>query len=177
MKEKILDYPQQEVSHQRLAGFRLRAGAFVIDFVLLFLVHMAISPYLSPYLGWHFDLKLFGLQFTAPYFLLSIPYYTLLESSARQATLGKMVVGLKVGDSQGHRISLPNSLGRCLAAYLSTVPLYIGYFMVIWTTRKQALHDKLAGTTVFIVAPSGNAPSLQRANVPGPAEAQSNQSL
>ncbi|WP_210486812.1 RDD family protein [Rufibacter aurantiacus] len=75
-------------------------------------------------------------------------YKSVMESSSWQATLGKRALNLKVTDEQGNRISYGRSLGRSLANILSYIILLIGYIMAAFTSRKQALHDKLAGTLV-----------------------------
>jgi uncharacterized RDD family membrane protein YckC len=72
-----------------------------------------------------------------------------MESSSRQATLGKMAVGIKVGNEQGQRISPANALGRVASKILSGLILYIGYIMVGFDARKQGLHDKIASTVVY----------------------------
>ncbi|KAA3436040.1 RDD family protein [Rufibacter hautae] len=81
-------------------------------------------------------------------FVLSLLYKSILESSSWQATLGKRALNLKVTDEQGKRISFSRSLGRSVATYLSGAIMAIGYIMAAFTSRKQALHDKLAGTLV-----------------------------
>lgn len=49
---------------------------------------------------------------------------------------------------QGGRISLGQAFIRYFAKFLSAMILYIGFMMAGWTEKKQALHDKLAGTLV-----------------------------
>ncbi len=75
-------------------------------------------------------------------------YYTLLESSAWQATLGKKMLGMKVIDMDGNRISFGKANARYWSKIISAVILYIGFIMVAFTERKQGLHDKIAGTLV-----------------------------
>lgn len=81
-------------------------------------------------------------------FLLKWLYFTLLESSASQATLGKAVIGIRVTDMQGRRISLLKANARYWAKILSAITLGFGYLMAGFTKRKQALHDMVAGTLV-----------------------------
>ena len=76
-------------------------------------------------------------------------YEAALTSSSRQATLGKMAMGLKVTDMQGGRISFLQATGRHFAKWASTFTLMIGYLIQPFTERKQALHDMLAGTLVI----------------------------
>lgn len=82
------------------------------------------------------------------YFAIAGLYYALMESSAAQASVGKMALGIKVVDRDGRRLSFPHALGRWCAAALSYLTLYIGFLMAAFTQRKQALHDIVAGTFV-----------------------------
>jgi uncharacterized RDD family membrane protein YckC len=75
-------------------------------------------------------------------------YEAFMESSSYQATLGKMIFGMKVTDLNGNRISFERATGRHFAKWLSAMILGIGYLMVAFTERKQGLHDLLAGTLV-----------------------------
>ncbi|MFZ0796507.1 MAG: RDD family protein [Terriglobales bacterium] len=75
-------------------------------------------------------------------------YEAFMESSSYQATLGKMIFGMKVTDLNGNRISFERATGRHFAKWLSGLVLCVGYIMVGLTERKQGLHDLLAGTLV-----------------------------
>jgi uncharacterized RDD family membrane protein YckC len=81
--------------------------------------------------------------------MLSWIYYASLESSAWQATLGKKILGLKVTDLAGNRISFARASGRFFGKILSGMILGIGFLMAGFTERKQALHDILAGCLVL----------------------------
>jgi uncharacterized RDD family membrane protein YckC len=75
-------------------------------------------------------------------------YYALMESSAKQATVGKMAIGVRVTDENGARISFARATGRHFGKYLSMLCLGIGFIMVGLTKRKQGLHDLMAKTFV-----------------------------
>ncbi len=76
-------------------------------------------------------------------------YYALLESGPGQATYGKRIVGLRVTDMTGARISFGHASGRFFGKIITgLLPLAIGYIMAGFTERKQALHDLIAGTLV-----------------------------
>jgi uncharacterized RDD family membrane protein YckC len=75
-------------------------------------------------------------------------YEAFMLSSPYQATLGKMIFGMKVTDLYGNRISFGRATGRHFAKWISGMILGIGYIMVGFTERKQGLHDILAGTLV-----------------------------
>jgi uncharacterized RDD family membrane protein YckC len=72
-------------------------------------------------------------------------YASVMESSAYQATVGKMARGLKVTDLNGNRISFPRALGREL---VKCVTLFIVCAIAGFTARKQGLHDMIVGTLV-----------------------------
>jgi uncharacterized RDD family membrane protein YckC len=81
--------------------------------------------------------------------IVSWLYFALLESSPKQATLGKMALGIKVTDLDGNRISFGRATGRFFAKIISGVILMIGYIMAAFTAKKQALHDIIASTLVI----------------------------
>ena len=72
-----------------------------------------------------------------------------MESSANQGTVGKMAMGIKVGDAKGNVISTGNAVGRYFAKIISGLLLCIGYLMILWDDKKQGIHDKLADTYVY----------------------------
>jgi uncharacterized RDD family membrane protein YckC len=77
-------------------------------------------------------------------------YYALMESSNKQATLGKMAIGIIVTDLSGNRISFGRATGRYFGKILSGLILNIGYIMAGFTEKKQALHDIIAGCLVVM---------------------------
>ena len=91
-------------------------------------------------------------------------YYAFMESSSKQATLGKMALGIIVTDLEGRRIGFGKATGRHFAKILSALIIGIGFLMVAFTQRKQGLHDILAGTLVV----KGQAPSQATPMTPPP---------
>jgi uncharacterized RDD family membrane protein YckC len=75
-------------------------------------------------------------------------YAALMESSEYQGTVGKMALGIKVTDMYGRRISFGRATGRHFAKILSSLTVFVGYIMVVFTERKQGLHDMIAGCLV-----------------------------
>lgn len=86
-------------------------------------------------------LQLFGVVFQWLYFVIQ-------ESSEAQATLGKRMIGIKVTDLDGHRVSFGRATGRYFAKILSVFTLAVGYLIQPFTEKKQAMHDILAGCLV-----------------------------
>jgi uncharacterized RDD family membrane protein YckC len=74
-------------------------------------------------------------------------YFAVFESSSWQATPGKKIIGVKVTDLQGERITLGKAILRNVGRIASSV-LYIGYIIIGFTQKKQGLHDMIAGTLV-----------------------------
>jgi uncharacterized RDD family membrane protein YckC len=85
-------------------------------------------------------------------FVASWLYFALMESSSRQATIGKMALGIIVTDLDGNRIGFGRATGRYFAKILSALPFLIGYLLAAFNARKQALHDLIARTLVVTKA-------------------------
>jgi uncharacterized RDD family membrane protein YckC len=76
-------------------------------------------------------------------------YFVAFEASSWQATPGKRLLGLRVARVDGRRPSVATAIGRNLARTLCGLTLGLGYLSIVWTRRKQGLHDLLAGTVVI----------------------------
>lgn len=149
----ILDAPAPAQRRLEYAGFWIRVVAAIIDWVVLSILSRIVSyAFFNSYSTDIIDT--FDLEFLFSFYFLvgmgiRIIYFSLMESSSRQATLGKMAVGIRVGDEKGDRISFINALGRSFAKILSALILFIGYIMVAFDDRNQGLHDKIASTVVY----------------------------
>lgn len=134
-------------SQVEYAGFWVRVGATIIDTLLVMAV--TLPPLISLY-GWQY-LNSKGIAGPAD-LLISwvLPAVAVVWFwTKRQATPGKMVLSLRVVDAaSGQALSLPQSIGRYLAYFVSVMPLGLGLIWVAFDRRKQAWHDKLARTVV-----------------------------
>lgn len=127
---------------KQYAGFWIRFLAWLVDSVIFSVILFLVAA-AGAFLG-----KL-GILVISVFCLLGpLLYWGLMHASARQATFGKTLLGLKVTNTSGERISLLRSLSRELAKYLSAIPLMLGFLLAAFTGRKQALHDFVASTTV-----------------------------
>ena len=135
---------QAEVKY---AGFWIRFAAYLLDAVFIYIAFFV--------LGLIFGVSAFasGDDETAAgllvvlYFVIILGvlfYKAIMEASPKQGTLGKMIVGIKVTDVNGNRISFGRSIGRYFSMILSGLILYVGFMMAGWTAKKQALHDMIA---------------------------------
>jgi uncharacterized RDD family membrane protein YckC len=75
-------------------------------------------------------------------------YFSIMESSRKQASLGKQALGIKVTNLNGESISFERATGRYFAKFISAVSLLVGYLMAAFTQKKQTLHDIIAKTLV-----------------------------
>lgn len=76
-------------------------------------------------------------------------YFVKLETGPSQATFGKRMLGLKVTNSTGGRISVGQSLGRLIIKNtFSAMFLLLGFIIAAFTEKKQALHDFVASSYV-----------------------------
>lgn len=129
-------------------GFRLRFVASIIDSILLMMI---IYPLLTMIYGSEYgDSKqmLLGI----PDLLISWVFpivATIVFWVSKSATPGKMAVRAKIVDAQtGNLPSVKQSIIRYIGYYISLLPLGLGYLWIVWDSKKQAWHDKLAGTVV-----------------------------
>ncbi|MEO8672813.1 MAG: RDD family protein [Tahibacter sp.] len=132
---RAVDYgemiPAGEAIH---AGFWRRSAAMMLDGLILIIPLILVN--IVPFLG--LILTIVGQWL----------YFALMESSEKQATFGKQAFGLKVCDDYGHRIDFGRATGRYFGKIISNVILGVGFMMAGFTTRKQALHDVIAGCVV-----------------------------
>jgi uncharacterized RDD family membrane protein YckC/Tfp pilus assembly major pilin PilA len=127
------------------AGFWRRVAAYLVDYGLL-LIGGILLGVVSGLLGTaEQTIEVIGVVYAFFGFWL---YCAVMESSPRQATFGKVALGIKVTDVAGERIGFGRATGRYFGEILSGLSLGIGYLMAGFTRQRQALHDKMAGTLV-----------------------------
>jgi uncharacterized RDD family membrane protein YckC len=133
-------------------GFWIRLLAYVADCAILLLAMLLLGAVF----GMTGLTKLGGIVL----FVLQLLYWPVMQASARQATFGKAMLGLKVLGPDGGRLSFLRSLARELAKIASALVFMLGFVMAAFTGRKQALHDLLASTTVVRAGPAHVAGAL-----------------
>lgn len=166
------------------AGFWKRYVAYFIDLVLLYLLVELLGLVVFLALGGHELRQLLDLLWRladpqqagadplpalaelgqvvvrtslvsgTAYLLLGGAYFVYHESSPRQATIGKRLVGIRVTDRHGARLTPARAAARFLAAGLSWLTLNLGHALAAWTPSRRALHDLAAGTRVLNVDPA-----------------------
>ena len=142
--EKVVNFIPETVG----APFFLRCAALFADYMLLVA---------APVVGIFWN-KLFGdgIGYSAPgtgsvtiMLILWVVDFLLLPL-LRGQTVGKMLTGLTIVNSDGTSIGLVTILRRNVLGYLLTAAtLGIGFISSIFSTRGRALHDLVAGTIVI----------------------------
>ena len=130
-------------------GFWKRFAAAIIDGCIL----MVMGFIIGGFIGFVYGLAT-GTSAGASVFgnivgiIIGWLYFSLMESSSKQGTLGKIALGIKVTDLSGNAISFGRATGRHFSKIISTIILLVGYLMVAFTSKKQGLHDMIAGCLV-----------------------------
>lgn len=137
--------PAALFSAVQYAGFWRRVGAGLLDGLLVGVVSSVIWVI---FILWAGVVGLVVGYIAAE--ILGWLYYALMESSSRQATLGKMALGIIVTDTEGQRVSFARATGRHFGKIISGIILDIGYIMIAFTAKKQGLHDIMASCLVVI---------------------------
>jgi uncharacterized RDD family membrane protein YckC len=131
------------------AGFWDRLVAAVIDTVLLTVI---IVPLL---------LSIYGFEYLDSQSMIRGPLDFLIQGvfpaiavivfwRYGSATPGKMLLRLKIVDAEtGGRLSVSQCVARYFAYALSMLPCGLGFLWIAFDAKKQAWHDKLAGTVVI----------------------------
>lgn len=157
------------MSNTNYAGFWLRFVAYLIDVILIYALQAIIILPVLGMLGMSFasdpssfenmtEAEAMGMFATVMaaasatslvFFILVTLYYSFMESSKFQGTVGKLVLGLKVTDESGAKLDFVKALIRNLCKIVSSMILLIGYIMAGFTAKKQGLHDIIANTLVL----------------------------
>jgi uncharacterized RDD family membrane protein YckC len=126
---------------QSYSGIFRRFIASIIDIlviILLFVFFQLITEAM--------DETFFYIMF----FLTMWVYFAFQESSTRRGTVGKQAMNLIVTDLYGNRISFMQATKRFIMKILAAIPLFTGFLPILFTSKKQAFHDIVAKTLVFI---------------------------
>jgi uncharacterized RDD family membrane protein YckC len=124
------------------AGFWQRFGALILDGLILAVPSIIVVIAIGNGAGANLITTLIG-----------IAYYVYFEGGPTGQTIGKKVLGIRVYDFRG--AGGPIGYGRAFVRYLvrivSAIPLFLGYFWMLWDKEKQCWHDKAAGDVVVPV--------------------------
>lgn len=146
---RLLDIRHEATVPQYFATLDMRLLAAAIDYFLAFLLYAVL---VATYIAGAEDVQsklplvLAGLLLVPIFrFIVSV----IAEGSRKQASVGKMLIGVKVTDDRGRPIGYGRALLRNLAKFTGALTLGIGFLMGFFDRRQQCLHDKIARTLVI----------------------------
>lgn len=116
------------------AGFWRRFGAIIIDGFFIAILGLLF--------------KVIGLYSVGLDILLALLYTPFFEASELQATPGKALLNMRVVSMSGERITFKKAFIRYLVRIVSGLLLCFGFLMMLFTEKKQTLHDLAAETLV-----------------------------
>jgi uncharacterized RDD family membrane protein YckC len=134
---------------QYFASLDVRLLAVIIDYFIIFAIYCVIATIVVIFIDEKQMRIIVSVAGLAIIPLSKIIYCTIMESSARQGSWGKILMGLKVSDEKGAPINFSRSLIRNLSKIISTGTIGLGYMMGFFDRKQQCLHDKIAGTLVI----------------------------
>ncbi|MEQ8161875.1 MAG: RDD family protein, partial [Smithellaceae bacterium] len=166
----------------RFAGFWRRFVAFTVDTIIINIVFSFLGVIVATAfimgsmsadnLAWIAEVTdparvtPITLLIGACYIILMIAYFTYFHG-IKGRTPGKMLMGLQVVSADGAPLdfgaSFLRSVGYLVSSLLFTFPL--GFIWAAFDKKKQAWHDKIAGTVVIIRSSENETAGL---NIPEP---------
>ncbi len=135
----------------RMAGPMLRAGAYLLDFLIRLAV-LAVGGMVLLFAGTAIGEQVAGGVGLLVWFLLDWLYPVFFEAGKRGATPGKRLMGLRVVQATGSPITLGQAVVRNFLRFIDGMPAFtycFGLTSCLATKRFQRLGDLAAGTVVI----------------------------
>nr|WP_121274110.1 RDD family protein [Pedobacter schmidteae] len=145
---ELLGFVHQVTAPQYFASFDQRLLAAAIDYFMLacaYAVLVLFSFIVVADKGQRIMVTFSCLPLIP---LAKLIYGSLAEASAKQGTIGKRLLNIRVTDIDGCRITRSKAFGRNLAKIFSVMTLFIGYLYSFLNKKQQCLHDLIANTLV-----------------------------
>jgi uncharacterized RDD family membrane protein YckC len=144
---ELLGFKFQQTAPQYFASFDQRLVAHVIDYVVIIFAYLIIIFILYIFLPVNI-LRIIAIPAVILMPFVKIIYGSIAEAKAKQATIGKRLMEIKVTDLNGAPLTLSNSFGRNFAKIISNLTIGIGYLYCFLNKKQQCLHDLIANTLV-----------------------------
>ena len=116
------------------AGFWKRAAAFIIDALVV----------------WVIMFILYAVRFFPQILALILGgfYHAVFETSPLRATPGKALMKIAVLKVDGRQLTIKDSVIRYAMSWISGMFLCLGYFISLFSDKRQTFHDMVASTVV-----------------------------
>jgi len=140
------------------AGLVTRAIAYCLDIALInvvaFVVGVAVALAASLIGGLPDPLKKVGVVAGGVAYALWVAGYFIAFWSTTGQTLGSRMMRIRVVEAGGAaRLKPRRALVRVVGLVLATIPLFAGFWMMLWDSRRRCLQDRMARTTVVHAPP------------------------
>ena len=136
--------------YMEYAGFWIRLGAKIIDYMLLWVAQLVFYvPMIFAVATENETLIITSTILMYVGQIVLAATYNTIFIGRWGATLGKMACQLKVVTMEGEPVGYWRALGRHFAEILSAMILLIGYVIAAFDDEKRALHDRICNTRVI----------------------------
>lgn len=146
---ELLGIKSQVRKPQYFASLDVRLLAIIIDYFLIFAIYCVVATVVVLFLTERDTRIIAALSGLVIIPIVKMIYGIVAESSPKQGTYGKVLMGLKVTDEQGNPITSAQAVVRNVAKLICIATLGLGYAYGFFDKRQQGLHDKMAGTLVI----------------------------
>lgn len=131
-------------------GQRLVASivdSFIFGLIISPIAWLAFFARIVAFLAPPIFLLVIFLQFFAT--VVIIHFYFIVPTHRLGSSYGRRMFEIYYKDAYSNQnLSITQAWGRYLSKFFSSLFLGLGYLMPLWTERKQALHDLIAGSVV-----------------------------
>ena len=152
--QKLAEGARISTGGLNFAGFWLRFGAVLIDWLVLSVVNFGIGLVVGLTAGQAAGIQSVDQlvrQMVVVMIQLAINIsYECIMIGKFGATLGKMACKIKVVRADGSPVGYGLAIGRYFAKMLSGLICLVGYIMAAFDDEKRTLHDRICNTRVII---------------------------
>ena len=125
--------PYKKLSKNQIyAGFWQRFLAGIIDLIILIVIEVILV--FIPVIGWILSLFITWL------------YFAIQHSSTKQATFGMRALDIRITDENHGKIGFWRATGNFYLTVISAFVVFVGFFMIVFTSRKQGFHNLISRT-------------------------------
>ena len=125
--------PYKKLSKNQIyAGFWQRFLAGIIDLIILIVIEVILI--FIPIIGWILS------------FFVTWLYFAVQHSSTKQATFGMRALDIRITDENHGKIGFWRATGNFYLTVISAFVVFIGFFMIAFTSRKQGFHNLISRT-------------------------------
>jgi uncharacterized RDD family membrane protein YckC len=139
------------IGHFKSAGFGLRYGAWMFDFLItliaiMFFTFIVTAVSRESVVGSN---TVLGIVAVLTLLLFVVNFVVLAGTNGQSA--GMRILGIYIARIDGRPFTIKDAAIRHLVGYpLSTIAFFLGFLWMLWDPRQQGWHDKLAGTIVVM---------------------------